>query len=118
MFAAFQTGGKALESGHLKNVESECCRGAVFRRMQTGRISLVLAIAVSTIACIPSAHARRWHHHDSQASDQQSTQSNQNPLKRKLTDQERFKQQKELRNELHGYYKKWLNEDVRWIITS
>ena len=85
--------------------------------MQTGRISLILAVAISTAACIPSAHARRWHHQDSQASDQ-SSQDNQNPLKRKLSDKERFKQQKELRNELHGYYKKWLNEDVRWIITD
>lgn len=86
--------------------------------MQTGRISLILAIALSTVACIPSAHARRWHHQDSQASGKQSTPANQNPLKRKLSDHERFKQQKELKNELHGYYKKWLNQDVRWIITD
>lgn len=86
--------------------------------MQKGRNSLVLAVAIGTIACIPSAHARRWHHQDSQASENQSTPANQNPLKRKLSDRERFKQQKELGNELHGYYKKWLNEDVRWIITD
>ncbi|HUY81291.1 MAG TPA: GWxTD domain-containing protein [Acidobacteriaceae bacterium] len=86
--------------------------------MQTGRFSLVLAIAISTVACIPSAHARRRHHQDSQASDKQSTQVNQNPLKRRLSDRQRFKQQKELKNELHGYYKKWLNQDVRWIITD
>lgn len=85
--------------------------------MQTGRISLVLAIAISTVACIPRAHARGWHHQDSQASDQ-STPDNQNPLKRKLSDRERFKQQKELRQELKGTYKKWLDEDVRWIITD
>lgn len=40
------------------------------------------------------------------------------PLKRKLSDQERFKQQKALRGELHGEYKKWVDEDVRWIITD
>jgi GWxTD domain-containing protein len=40
------------------------------------------------------------------------------PLKRQLTDKEKRAQQKELRGELHGVYKKWLDEDVRWIITD
>jgi GWxTD domain-containing protein len=42
----------------------------------------------------------------------------QDPLKRPLSDKEKFKQQKELRNELKGPYKKWVDEDVRWIITD
>ena len=50
--------------------------------------------------------------------DTQSTPSNQDPLKRPLSDKEKFKQQKELRNELKGPYKKWVDEDVRWIITD
>ena len=41
-----------------------------------------------------------------------------NPLKRKLSDKEIRKQQKELRQELKGPYKKWLDQDVRWIITD
>jgi len=53
--------------------------------------------------------------HQNQDSDQ--TLPGQNPLTRKLSSKERFKQQKELRNELSETYKKWLNEDVRWIIT-
>ena len=40
------------------------------------------------------------------------------PLKRELSDRERFKQQKALRGELHGEYKKWVDEDVRWIISD
>ncbi|HEY0759641.1 MAG TPA: GWxTD domain-containing protein [Acidisarcina sp.] len=40
------------------------------------------------------------------------------PLKRKLSDKERFNQQKEVRQELKGPYKKWVNEDVHWIITD
>ncbi|AXC14522.1 hypothetical protein ACPOL_5270 [Acidisarcina polymorpha] len=40
------------------------------------------------------------------------------PLKRKLSDKERFKQQKDVREELKGPYKKWVNEDVHWIITD
>ena len=48
----------------------------------------------------------------------QTTPSNQDPLKRPLSDKEKFKQQHELRNELKGPYKKWVDEDVRWIITD
>ncbi len=40
------------------------------------------------------------------------------PLKRPLTDKERRAQQKALRGELHGVYKKWVDQDVRWIITD
>lgn len=40
------------------------------------------------------------------------------PLKRQLTDNEKRAQQKALRGELHGVYKKWLDQDVRWIITD
>jgi GWxTD domain-containing protein len=40
------------------------------------------------------------------------------PLKRQPSDKERFAQQKALRQELKGVYKKWLDEDVRWIITD
>src|ERR1700747_2707507 len=42
----------------------------------------------------------------------------QDPLQRPLSDKEKFKQQKELKQELKGPYKKWLDEDVRWIITD
>jgi GWxTD domain-containing protein len=42
----------------------------------------------------------------------------QDPLRRPLSDKDKFKQQKELRNELKGPYKKWVDEDVRWIITD
>jgi GWxTD domain-containing protein len=46
------------------------------------------------------------------------TPDTQDPLKRQLPDKERFKQQKELKQELKGEYKKWVDEDVRWIITD
>ena len=41
-----------------------------------------------------------------------------NPLKRRLSDRERIQQQKDLKEELHGVYKTWLEQDVRWIITD
>ncbi len=40
------------------------------------------------------------------------------PLKRRLSDKERIRQQKDLRGELHGVYKTWLDQDVVWIITD
>jgi GWxTD domain-containing protein len=40
------------------------------------------------------------------------------PLKRPLTDKEKITQQKALKQELKGEYKKWVDEDVRWIITD
>jgi GWxTD domain-containing protein len=40
------------------------------------------------------------------------------PLKRQLSDKEKFAQQKALSGELHGVYKTWLDQDVRWIITD
>ena len=46
------------------------------------------------------------------------SQDDQNPLTRQLSDKERLKQQHELHQELSETYKKWLNEDVRWIITD
>ena len=52
------------------------------------------------------------------ASGQAAPQASDDPLKRQLSDQEKFKQRKEVREELKGPYKKWVNEDVHWIITD
>ncbi len=40
------------------------------------------------------------------------------PLKREPSDKEKFRQQKEVKKELKGSYKKWVDQDVRWIITD
>jgi GWxTD domain-containing protein len=40
------------------------------------------------------------------------------PLKRPLSDKQRFSRQKELHNELSDTYKTWLNQDVVWIISD
>jgi len=47
-----------------------------------------------------------------------ATEEKPDPLKRKLSDKEKFAQQKALKGELHGTYKVWLDQDVRWIITD
>ena len=45
-------------------------------------------------------------------------EDDQDPLKRKRSDQEQFKAQKELKQELKGAYKTWLEQDVAYIITD
>jgi GWxTD domain-containing protein len=40
------------------------------------------------------------------------------PLKKPLSDKQKKKNQKALKQELRGPYKKWLEEDVAWIITD
>jgi GWxTD domain-containing protein len=47
-----------------------------------------------------------------------STPAKPDPLKRRLSDKDRVKQQKDLTKELHGVYKTWLDQDVLWIITD
>jgi GWxTD domain-containing protein len=47
-----------------------------------------------------------------------STVEKPDPLKRPLSDKEKIAQNKALRYELKGEYKKWVDEDVRWIITD
>ncbi len=55
---------------------------------------------------------------DAEAADPGGKNDPNSPLNRKLSDKERFTQQKELKQELKGPYKKWATEDVRWIITD
>jgi len=85
------------------------------RRMSKGRFTLSLSVVLGAILTIPSAYGQQGAPADSQ---QAPDSQNQDPLKRQLSDKERFKQQKELKQELHGSYKKWVDEDVHWIITD
>jgi GWxTD domain-containing protein len=48
---------------------------------------------------------------------QAGSQSDADPLKRPLPDKQKKNKSKALKQELGSTYKKWLNEDVRWIIT-
>ncbi len=89
------------------------------RRMSIGRYTLSLSVVLGAILAIPTVYGQQGAPASSQQSSQPSPDSqNQDPLKRQLSDKERFKQQKELKQELHGTYKKWVDEDVRWIITD
>ncbi|HEY1498530.1 MAG TPA: GWxTD domain-containing protein [Acidobacteriaceae bacterium] len=81
--------------------------------------SLYSAILIALLAGAGSVAARAQTSTQNPGQDAaQGTQDTQDPLKRQLSDKERFKQQKQLRQEIGTAYKKWLDEDVRWIITD
>ena len=52
------------------------------------------------------------------ADNSQPSAQQEDPLKRPLTDKQRKENQKKLQKEVGSNYKKWLNEDVRWIISG
>jgi len=79
------------------------------------RIRIILTVAMlAAIGVFPCVHGRAQ---DAQAQDVSNSSAQTNPLKRKLSDKEIRQQEKELRQELKGPYKKWMDQDVRWIIT-
>lgn len=83
--------------------------------MVNGRLSLLLVIGMglgfSAISCV-SVHAQ------AAPAEGQSQDGNADPLKRELSDKEKFRRQKDLKVELKGAYKTWLDQDVHWIITD
>jgi GWxTD domain-containing protein len=92
--------------------------------MSWNRFSLHFAILMTMMAgtaCV-AVHAQTQPPapvpDSAQSSQGSNGQDNQDPLKRQLSDKERFRQQKELHHELESAYRKWLDEDVRWIITD
>ena len=74
----------------------------------------VLFLSLVAIAFPIWAHAQAGEKADSpdQATDQTD------PLKRPISDKQRKENAKSLRTEVSKVYKKWLNEDVAWIISD
>jgi GWxTD domain-containing protein len=86
--------------------------------MLTSRRFLFAALGCGLIA-IPGAGLRAQQ--SAAPAGQQAapaTSQDQDPLKRQMTDTQRYKAQKALREELKGTYKTWLNEEVPYIITE
>jgi GWxTD domain-containing protein len=54
----------------------------------------------------------------SQTNNAATDRSSSDPLKRELTEKQKKQNAKSLRKELETSYKKWLDQDVRWIITD
>ena len=87
--------------------------------MFKGRTALLSAIALGAIVfSAPRPQAQQ----SQPASPDKATTPNEtpagDPLKRELSDKEKFERQKAVKQELKGPYKTWLNEDVHWIITD
>lgn len=85
------------------------------------RIRSIIALAFLVAALgYPASEVRAQaaQTQDTSLNTSDATAQQSNPLKRKLSDREIREQQKELRQELKGPYKKWLDQDVRWIITD
>ncbi|MGH9605801.1 MAG: GWxTD domain-containing protein [Terracidiphilus sp.] len=82
----------------------------------------VAAVGCGLLAAPAIAHPRRQDQDkkgQSSSGAQTAGQSQDaNPLDRPLSNKERYRQQKELRQELKGPYKVWLNQDVVYIITD
>ena len=88
--------------------------------MLTGR-SFVFVTLGFGLALVPSSGLRAQQPATSpaaQAAPDSAQDQEQDPLKRPRSDQERFKAQKEVRQELKGAYKTWLEQDVTYIISD
>jgi GWxTD domain-containing protein len=81
-----------------------------------GRVVLI-ALSVSMVAGLCGLRAQETNSTDG-VTQTQPVPEKPNPLKRRLSDRERLQQQKDLKVELHGVYKTWLEQDVRWLITD
>ncbi len=81
--------------------------------------SFVALIFASTFLLIPTrAQESQADSPQPSASPAQRAQEEQDPLKRPLTEKQKKANAKALKQELGKTYKKWLDEDVRWIITD
>jgi GWxTD domain-containing protein len=94
--------------------------------MLKGRFPIFLAISLGALAISQAQSTQNSAQPSAQPAAAQADSQNpstpdsstEDPLKRQLPDKERFKQQKELKQELKGPYKKWVDQDVHWIITD
>ena len=83
---------------------------------------LVLCLLVISLVSA-SAAGQEQKPADKPASDSAGTAQDQagqevDPLKKPITQKQRKKNERSLKQELRGPYKKWLDEDVAWIITD
>ena len=93
------------------------------------RVSALFLFSILILAFLPTAASAQQDKPDADAApaadtpkDQADTPKKQkeevDPLKRPLNEKERKANEKRFKQEVSGSYKKWLDEDVRWIITD
>jgi GWxTD domain-containing protein len=82
----------------------------------------VVPVVISGLVCFAAAQEPKADSADqapaASASSQDKANPEADPLKRPLTDKQKKQNAKSLKVELSKTYKKWLDEDVRWIITD
>jgi GWxTD domain-containing protein len=79
----------------------------------------VLSLALLGLASLASAQEQKTDTSDqSAAASTQDKAQETDPLKRPLTEKQKKQNAKSLKVELSKTYKKWLDEDVRWIISD
>jgi GWxTD domain-containing protein len=82
----------------------------------------VVPVVISGLVCFAAAQEPKADSADQAPAGSASSQDKANPeadpLKRPLTDKQKKQNAKSLKVELSKTYKKWLDEDVRWIITD
>ncbi len=81
-------------------------------------VSLLLGLGTTVIAQEAKADNNTSNEQDASKSSVGQETKQIDPLKRPLNDKQRKENAKSLRQELGKTYKKWLDEDVRWIISD
>ena len=90
---------------------------AVWSRVLVVSVVGCLWCATATISTAQSEKNKKADTKDAAASPGQSGQEV-DPLKRPLSEKQQKAQQKALKTETGRVYKKWMDEDVRWIISD
>ncbi len=87
-------------------------------RLSYGPVSWVflLAAALELTSLFALAQEKKPDTGDQPASD--SSKATQDPLSRPLTDKQKKENEKRFKQEIGQSYRKWLDEDVRWIISD
>jgi GWxTD domain-containing protein len=82
-------------------------------------LALLIATAFLFFTCFVSGQDSTAKPADQPAADSPKDKSKDvDPLKRPLNEKEKRANEKRFKQEVSGSYKKWLDEDVRWIITD
>jgi GWxTD domain-containing protein len=85
---------------------------------RVGLNRFLIAVVLASMFPIGRMWAQESQTDSAASASSQKGQEEQDPLKRPLTEKQKKANAKALKQELGKTYKKWLDEDVRWIITD
>ena len=78
----------------------------------------ILTCTLGTLAVAQDSNSQKDEAKDSQNQASQNQEKQTDPLKRPMSEKQKKQNAKALKQELGKTYKKWLDEDVRWIISD